>query len=310
MAIPSAPHTPLQQHVGRYLDKRFDWQAFPRSEGHPLLARGQMRFIGAGGSPKVDDPNTLPPNHFTLSIIDLPVDHYGASHYHDDCEEVFLMLDGRVTIGMTWDDVVLETCLGPKDLMLLPIGRPHGYRNDSQDPVRLSIMVGHSRPKMPVYVAHPTQSEHGPRFGAAPGKTEVYSPASDDPRHQAFGRYLCRYAEQPLAWHPAGFAAKVYVGPGGLEGSRFREDLIMAPRGVGVQPYAREVEDAYFVLEGVLTVGWEVDGKFVETRIGPKDVVLNPAGRVHYFRNEGFEDVQFMLAAGNDSFELATLKAR
>ena len=45
--------------IGRHTDKSFDWDAFPGSQGFPELARAQMRYIGAGGSPKVDDPNTL-----------------------------------------------------------------------------------------------------------------------------------------------------------------------------------------------------------------------------------------------------------
>lgn len=311
MSSSPAPHpSSIARFIGRHLDKQFDLHAFPRSAGYPALQRGQMRYIGAGGSPKVDDPNTLPPEHFTLSMIDLPVDHYGASHYHDDCEEIFLMLDGKVTVGMAWDDEVIETFLGPKDMIMLPIGRPHGYRNDTSESVRFSVMVGNKRPNMPIYVAHPSQSEYGSTFGAAPGKTLKHSPASDDPRHREFSSYLCRYSQQPVNWHPAGFASRTYVGEGALKAGNFRADLVHLPRGAGVKSYCRPVEDAYLVLEGVVTVGWEVDGKVVESRLGPKDVILNPAGQPHYFRNEGCEDAQFMLVAGNDPAEQLRFEAR
>src|SRR5829696_7051223 len=50
--------------VGRHTGKSFDWDAFPGSRGFPELARAQMRYIGAGGSPKVDDPHTLKPGAF------------------------------------------------------------------------------------------------------------------------------------------------------------------------------------------------------------------------------------------------------
>jgi mannose-6-phosphate isomerase-like protein (cupin superfamily) len=58
------------------------------------------------------------------------------------------------------------------------------------------------------------------------------------------------------------------------------------------------VEDAYFVLEGCVTVGWEEAGHTVEQRLRPKDFVFNPAGRVHYFRNDGVADAEFTLLAG------------
>jgi mannose-6-phosphate isomerase-like protein (cupin superfamily) len=288
----------IHRSIGRHVDKEFDWNAFPRSESYPRLQRGQMRYVGAGGSPKIDDPSTLPPDHFTLSMINLPPGHYGASHYHDDCEEVFLGLDGLVTVGMTWDDVVLETFLGPKDLMLLPIGRPHAYRTDTLEPSRLSIMVGNKRPHPPIYVAHPNQTEHSATFGALPGKTQKYSPLSTDPRHLEFGKYLVRYNELPVHWNEAGFGWKEYVGGDALPAAGFRENLIHLSRGQGVQLYQRAVEDVYLVLEGVVTVGWEVDGRIQEASLGPKDVVFNPAGRAHYFRNDGFHDAQFMMVVG------------
>ena len=93
------------------------------------------------------------------------------------------------------------------------------------------------------------------------------------------------------------------------DGGEF-ERLGDLPRGVGVKTYCRPVEDAYLVLEGVVTVGWELDGKVVESRLGPKDVILNPAGQPHYFRNEGLEDAQFMLVAGNDPTEQLRFEAR
>jgi hypothetical protein len=51
-------------------------------------------------------------------------------------------------------------------------------------------------------------------------------------------------------------------------------------------------------LEGCITVGWEEAGHTVEQRLGPKDVILNPPGRVRYFRNDGVADAEFMLLAG------------
>jgi hypothetical protein len=70
----------LRRHVVRHVDKSFDWDAFPSNRGYPELARAQMRYVGAGGSPKVGEPGTLPPEHFTLSLIHKPVGNYAACH--------------------------------------------------------------------------------------------------------------------------------------------------------------------------------------------------------------------------------------
>ena len=42
-----------------------------------------------------------------------------------------------------------------------------------------------------------------------------------------------------------------------------------------------------------ITEGWEEAGHTVEERLGPKDVILTPAGRVHYFRNDGVADADY-----------------
>ena len=75
--------------------------------------------------------------------------------------------------------------------------------------------------------------------------------------------------------------------------------MVHLPRGAGARGYSRPVEDAYFVLEGCITVGWEQSGHTVEEQLGPKDVIFNPSGRAHYFRNDGVTDAEFMLLVGN-----------
>ena len=81
----------MRGFIGRHTDKHFDWDAFPGSSGFPELARAQMRYIGAGGSPKADDPNTLKPGEFTLSLVHQPVGKYAACHSHEVVEH-FLVL--------------------------------------------------------------------------------------------------------------------------------------------------------------------------------------------------------------------------
>ncbi|HEX3414606.1 MAG TPA: hypothetical protein VHT00_23135 [Stellaceae bacterium] len=111
-----------------------------------------------------------------------------------------------------------------------------------------------------------------------------------------------RYADRRPVWD-AEFARLVYVGEGGAPPSQYRMDMVHLPKGAGVRGYSRPVEDAYFVLDGFITVGWEAAGHTVENRLGPKDVIFNPAGRVHCFRNDGVTDAEFMLLAGTPKAE-------
>ena len=187
--------------------------AFPGSAGFPELARAQMRYIGAGGSPKVDDPNTLKPGDFTLSLIHQPVGKYAACHSHEVVEH-FLVLDGVLTVGWAWGEEVIEARLGARDMVLNQRGRPHGFRNDGVGPVLMSISVGSGAPKPPVYACHPRDNDGAlaRRFGAAPGRTIAFDPASDDPRQQEFARHIVRHAERRPVWQ-AGLARLDYVAP-------------------------------------------------------------------------------------------------
>src|SRR5712692_6675279 len=120
----------MRASIGRHADKSFDWDAFPGNQGFPDLARAQMRYIGAGGSPKVDDPNTLKPGDFTLSLIHQPVGKYAACHFHEVVEH-FLVLDGVLTVGWVFAEnggaEIIEARLGPKDMVLNQSARPHGF---------------------------------------------------------------------------------------------------------------------------------------------------------------------------------------
>jgi mannose-6-phosphate isomerase-like protein (cupin superfamily) len=116
-----------------------------------------------------------------------------------------------------------------------------------------------------------------------------------------------RYLERRPVWD-AEFARLAYVGEGGAPPGQYRMDLVHLPKGVGIRGYSRPVEDAYFVIEGSITVGWEASGHTVEERLGPKDVILNPSGRVHYFRKDGVSDAEFMLLVGTPKPEGAGFK--
>ena len=170
----------MRAHMGLFTEKTFDWDAFPASRPFPDLSRAQLRYVGAGGSPKVGDPSTLKAQHFTFSLVNQPVGKFAASHAHEVVEHFFI-LQGVLTVGTVWGDEVVEVKLGPKDLLLNKSGRPHGFRNDGVEPVLMQITVGSGTPEMPVHVCHPKDKELelSRRFGAGgagPTSGPIWSP--------------------------------------------------------------------------------------------------------------------------------------
>ncbi len=288
----------MSSYIGRHADKYFDWGAFSFNDGFPELERAQMRYIGSGGSPRTDDPHTLKPEHFTLSMIYKNPGKYASSHAHE-VEESFLVLGGVLSVFWVWGDEAICAKVGPKDLCLNARNRPHGFRNEGTEPVLASITVGAGRPLPPQFALHPRDGDpaRAARFGAAEGKTYRLDAASNDPRHREFARHIVRYSEQPVV-RGNGFSKKVYVGDGGAPAGTYRMDLIHLKPGQGVKLYERDVEDVFLVLEGTIKAGWHVDGQVVERGLGRHDLIFNPAGQPHYFRNDGLEDAQFMMLTG------------
>jgi mannose-6-phosphate isomerase-like protein (cupin superfamily) len=301
----------MQGFVGRYTEKSFDWDAFPGSRGFPDLQRAQLRYVGAGGSPKTNDPSTLKAEHFTFSLVSQPVGKFAASHSHEVVEH-FMVLQGVLTVGWVWGDEVIEAKLGPKDMVLNSLGRPHGFRNDGIEPVLMQITVGSGTPLAPVYVCHPKSRdlELARVFGASSvDKIHPFHADSADFRQKEMAEHIVRYRDCTPIWNDAGFATVNYIGGTGAPPQAYRMDMVHLPRGKAIAPYVRDVEDVYFVLDGTLAVGWEEGGKIVEKRLGARDLVFNPAGRPHFFRNDGATDAQFTMVVGTPEPETVAFKA-
>jgi mannose-6-phosphate isomerase-like protein (cupin superfamily) len=94
-----------------------------------------------------------------------------------------------------------------------------------------------------------------------------------------------------------------------VESETCRKEMYGIPAGVGVRPYVRAVEDALMVLDGNLIVGWEENGERVELELGPRDLVLNPAGRRHWFRNAGIGPCTAWCVVGNAEPESVKFEA-
>lgn len=287
----------LGARIGRYRDKTFDMDAFPSNRGYAELERGQMRFVGAGGSPKVGDSETFPPGSFTVSLIHQQPGRFAAGHMHE-IEESFLVFDGVLTVGWEKDGDAVEVRLGRKDLIMNAMNIAHGFRNDDVQPVLMSVMVGVGKPLPPVYTAHPkdTPMERALKFGAT--RTLRLEQAGDHELARLMAPQVVRYHDLTPVRDAGGFTKRVYVGAGAVSSRQNRLELVTLAPGEGVQAYARSVEDAYFVMDGTLSVGWERDGAVATRRIGARDLLLTPAGQPHWFRNDSAFPVEFMMVIG------------
>jgi mannose-6-phosphate isomerase-like protein (cupin superfamily) len=94
-----------------------------------------------------------------------------------------------------------------------------------------------------------------------------------------------------------------------VESETCRKEMWAIPAGAGVKPFAREVEDALMVLEGSLTVGWEEEGTQVAMELGPRDLLLTPAGRRHWFRNDGVGPCTVWTVVGSPAGETVRFEA-
>lgn len=86
-----------------------------------------------------------------------------------------------------------------------------------------------------------------------------------------------------------------------LPAGGFTLSIMILPPGQGGSAHTHEVEEAFFVLDGELTVFFQDDdGNQAATRLGKYDAVSCPAGIPHGFMNEGSENVlmQTMIGAG------------
>jgi mannose-6-phosphate isomerase-like protein (cupin superfamily) len=275
----------MAAHVGLHHQKLWDWDAFPASRGYPELARAQMRYIGAGGSPKTGDPSTLAPSCFTCSLIYLDAERYAAVHAHE-IEEIFFVHEGRLTVS--WqrpDDEFVDVMLGPGDLLLNPPDVPHGFRNDGPQPVVAQFMVGHPRPLNPAYKYHPNKGDPGPKFN------QPLLPPEDE-RSQWIAQYVVRAADVSTEWVTSAdgrFAHQPYVLPktqgGVVEPGHYSLEMLHVPESASTPWYRFDYEVAFMVWDGVLSVDWTEADQQVSTRLARRDLVQVPPGQTFRLRN-------------------------
>jgi mannose-6-phosphate isomerase-like protein (cupin superfamily) len=287
-----------QARIGRYLEKSWDWDAFPANSGYPELERAQMRYIGAGGSPKTDDRSTLPPGAFTCSLIFQEPGRKASTHHHK-IEELFFVHRGNLTMSWQFGDEVVDFIVGPGDAVLNPTSRPHGFRNDGTEDCVMQIMVATAAPMNPTYTDHPAEHSVSPLRPAAPEKRAEYL--------QEVERYLSRAsAVKPHAAQVEGgtFTASPYVmsaASGGLVApTHFTYAVDTLTRGAATPAYTLPVEEVFMVLDGVLDVEtFDAAGNASAQRLGARDLALIAPGTKHRLVNRDAATVRFGAIAGS-----------
>ncbi len=289
----------LDAHVGRYLKKRWDWKAFPANDGYQELERAQMRYIGAGGSPKVGDTTSLAPGAFSCSLI---FQEHGrkASVHHHKIEELFFVHAGELTMTWQFGDETVDFVCRAGDAVLNPPTRPHGFRNDGTEDCVLQIMVATAGPMLPTYTDHPADHPTSPLRPAPPEKRAAFLAEVD--RYVARGAQTRAHVE---AVEGGTFSASPYVADpkyGGLiTPTHFSFGVDTLTRGARTPAYTRPVEEAFMVIDGVLDVEFSDGSQTATRRLGRRDLVLVPAGTLRRLSNTDAPAARFASIVGDPS---------
>jgi len=129
-------------------------------------------------------------------------------------------------------------------------------------------------------------------------------------------RYIGRFRDKTPDWE-AFEDAKIdgyrraqhrFIGAGGsgkhddpsvIPPRAFTLSVIYCPPGQGNAAHTHEVEEIFFVLQGILTVFIEDEtGRQVRQRLGPWECIACPPGVIHGFQNESLEPVYFQVMLG------------
>jgi quercetin dioxygenase-like cupin family protein len=142
----------MKTRVARLKTRTYDWDALKfQADYDPKYRRAQMRYVGSGGTGVGEDDNAVPADHFTFSTMVLPPGSEGPPHVHDDVEEVFFMIRGKIRVFLEKDGEKWETELSERDLISVPPGVYRGLVNEADEEALMCVMLGASKPKLPTY---------------------------------------------------------------------------------------------------------------------------------------------------------------
>jgi quercetin dioxygenase-like cupin family protein len=142
----------METRVARFSTRKYDFDALKfQADYDPKYRRGQMRYIGTGGTGVASDMNTIPAEHFTFSTMVIPAGHVGPSHLHVDVEEVFFILRGKVKLVLEKDGERYETILSDRDVVSVPPGVYREEINVGDEDALMCVMLGSPKPVTPTY---------------------------------------------------------------------------------------------------------------------------------------------------------------
>ena len=147
----------MESRVARFATRRYDFDALKfQADLDPKYRRGQMRYIGTGGTGVAADANTIPAEHFTFSTMVIPAGHEGPPHLHVDVEEVFFLIRGKLKLVLEKDGERFETILTDRDVVSVPPGVYREEINIGDEDALMCVMLGAKKPITPTYPAdHP-----------------------------------------------------------------------------------------------------------------------------------------------------------
>ncbi|MCK8786145.1 cupin domain-containing protein [Roseomonas sp. NAR14] len=133
---------------------------------------------------------------------------------------------------------------------------------------------------------------------------------------EIMGRYVGRFRDKKPDWN-AFEDAKIegwkraqhrFIGAGGsgkhndpsvIPAGNFTLSIMYVEPGQGNAAHTHEVEEVFFVLQGLLDVFVEDEtGRRVTTRLGPWECISAPAGVIHGYDNTSLEPVYFQVMLG------------
>jgi len=109
-----------------------------------IVKRGQGKTIQLGPTTMAvkEDGSFTRQSLSILEVLVSPKTQLPPQHIHRSCEELFYILEGEIEF-VVGQDVVTASA---GDLVTIPIGAPHTYRNTTDYPSRLLIL--HTDPSM------------------------------------------------------------------------------------------------------------------------------------------------------------------
>jgi mannose-6-phosphate isomerase-like protein (cupin superfamily) len=141
-----------KKYVARLKDRTIDFDVLKFQENvNPKYRRAQVRYIGGGGTGMHHDTNVIKAEHFTLSTMILPPGSEGPLHLHHDVEEVFFVIQGKITAIIEHEGQTYEIPLETRDCICTPPGFYRGVRNDGDSEAIMVVMLGAPKPQLPTY---------------------------------------------------------------------------------------------------------------------------------------------------------------